>query len=466
MKVVIVGAGGVGFQIAKQLVDENKNVVLIEKDPEKARHASNYLDCMVINDEGNNLEVLKRAGIDKADFFISVTDSDEVNMISCGLVSSEFNVPFKIARVRNIDYSHSRISEQPFLGIDYIVNPEIEAAKAINRTVDHGAVSDIMLFEQTNVQMRNMTVNGNSPFKNKTLQEINKSLQIEFLVAVILRENYYIIPSGNTVVRENDNLYLVAVEENLEKIFAQVGKHKIKFNKIVIVGGGKIGSHVAGHFMESQESSYKIFDKLIRSFIKKRKRKISIVDKSYERCKLLSERFSAALIINADISDEGIFEEERLSDYDLLIATTENQELNILTAIYAKTFGIKRSIALVRTNNYVDIATNLGIDVPVSIKNSTINTILKFIRKGNIRSVHSISGGKVEVIELTAKESGRVIGKKIKEIKFPHHSLIIYVTRGKQNIIPSGRFVIQNGDHIILISRKESIEKIEEMFTR
>ena len=194
------------------------------------------------------------------------------------------------------------------------------------------------------------------------------------------------------MVRENDNLYLVAVEENLEKIFAQVGKHKIKFNKIVIVGGGKIGSHVAGHFMESQESSYKIFDKLIRSFIKKRKRKISIVDKSYERCKLLSERFSAALIINADISDEGIFEEERLSDYDLLIATTENQELNILTAIYAKTFGIKRSIALVRTNNYVNIATNLGIDVPVSIKNSTINTILKFnfVLYSTIEIFHSL----------------------------------------------------------------------------
>ena len=466
MKVVIVGAGTVGFQIAKQLADENKDVVLIEKDPDKARHASNNLDCTVINDEGNNPAVLKSAGIDKADFFISVTDSDEVNMISCGVVSSEFNVPYKIARVRNIDYSHTRISDQPFLGIDYIVNPEIEAARAITRTVEHGAVSDIMLFEQTNVQMRNLTVNETSPFKNRTLSEIKRSLQIEFLVAVILRESYYIIPSGNTVIRENDNLYLVAVEENLEKIFTRVGKHKMKFNKIVIIGGGKIGSHVAGHFIEPRESSYKIFDKLILSFIKKRKRKISIVDKSYERCKLLSERFPGALIINADISEEGIFEEERLSDYDLLIATTENQELNIITAIYAKTFGIKRSIALVKTNNYVNIASNLGIDVPVSIKNSMVNTILKFIRKGNIRSVHSISDGKVEVIELTTKESSRVVGKKINEIKFPHHSLIIYATRGKQNIIPDGKFVIQKGDHIILISRKEAIEKIEEMFTR
>ena len=134
MKIVILGAGIVGFQIAKQLIDENKNVVIIDRDMRVAKHASNYLDCMVVHDEGNNIEVLNKAGVDKADFFIAVTDSDELNMISCGLVSSAFKVPFKIARVRNLEYSRTQILGSPFLGIDHIVNPDIEASKVITRS--------------------------------------------------------------------------------------------------------------------------------------------------------------------------------------------------------------------------------------------------------------------------------------------------------------------------------------------
>jgi len=463
MKIVIAGASSLGLQIAKQLIDENINVVIIEKNLEKVKRASNHLDCMVVNGEGNNLEALKKAGIDKADFFISVTDSDEVNMISCGLVSSEFNIPYKIARVRNIDYSSTQFSVSPFLGIDYIVNPEIEASKVITRSIEHGAISDILFFEKTRLQMRNITVSNTSLFKDKTLGEIKKSLKKDFLVPVILRENQYIIPSGETVVKEDDSLYMVATEKDHEEIFAKVGKHKIQLNKIVIVGGGRIGSYVADHLLQKQKSDLKFIDRLTRSFIQKWKRNIIIIDKNYDKCKLLSERFSEALIINDDISDEGIYEEGQFSDYDLIITTTGNQELNIVAAVYAKTIGIKRSIALVNKNNYINIASNLGIDVTVSQKNSMVNTILKLIRKGNIKSVYSISGGMVEVIELSVEKSS-IVGKKIKEIRFPPDTLIVSVTRGNKNIIPDGESIIQNGDDIIVIVRKESIKKMEDMF--
>jgi len=463
MKAVIVGAGNVGFEIAKQLIDENKDVVIIEKDPKVAKHATNYLDCMVINDEGNNIEVLKNAGIDKADFFISVTNSDEMNMISCGLVSSEFNVPCKIARVRNIDYSSTRISSSPFLGIDYIVNPEIEASKVITQAIEHGAVSDILSFEKSRFQMRNMSLIDYSPFVNKTLKEIKKSLHLDFLVTFIVRDNKYIIPSGDTYLLENDKIYVVATEENLEKLFMQVGKFRIKLNKIVIVGGGRIGSYVADYLLKKQEKDLSFFSRLKSSFIQKWRRNVVIVDNDTELCNILSERFPMALIINEDISDEGIYEEGHFTDYDLIITSTGNQELNIVTAVYAKTLGIKRSIAVVNKNNYINIASDLGINVTVSQKNSMVNSILKLIRKGNIKNIYSFFDGTLEVIELSV-ENSEISGSKIKEINLPPQSLIVSLTRGDQNILPDGDSTIQKGDYIIIISRKESISQIENTF--
>ena len=221
MKVVIAGAGDVGFQIAKQLIDERKDVVVIERDQKTAKHAANYLDCFVIQGEGNNIDVLRNAGVDRADFFISVTDSDEVNMISCGLVASEFNVPSKIARVRNIDYSKTYITSSPFLGIDHIVNPEIEASKVIIRAIEHGAMSDVFLFERTKFQMRSISVTNGSPLTDRSLSDIKRSFSVDFLVAFILRNNSYIIPSGDTVIQDNDTVYIVAEEQNLETLFVK-----------------------------------------------------------------------------------------------------------------------------------------------------------------------------------------------------------------------------------------------------
>jgi len=463
MKIVIVGAGTVGFQIAKQLIDENKDVVIIEKNPKVAKHAANHLDCMVINDEGNNIEVLKKAGVDKADFFISVTDSDEVNMISCGLVSSEFHVPCKIARVRNIDYSGTKISSSPFLGIDHIVNPEIEASKVITRSIEHGAMSDILSFEKSRFQMRNMSLIDYSPFVNKSLKEIKRSLHLDFLVTFILRDNKYIIPSGDTYLLENDKLYIVATEENLEKLFMQTGKFRIKLNKIVIVGGGRIGSYVADYLLKKQERDLTFLSRLRSSFIQKWRRNVVIVDNDTEQCDILSERFPKALIINEDISDEGIYEEGHFTDYDLIITSTDNQELNIVTAVYAKTLGIKRSIAVVNKNNYINIASDLGIDVTVSQKNSMVNSILKLIRKGNIKNIYSFLDGMLEVIELSV-ENPEISGSKIKKINLPPQSLIVSLTRGDQSILPDGDSTIQKGDYVIIIARKESISQIENIF--
>ncbi len=445
MKIVILGGGAVGFQTAAQLISENKDVVVIEKDPEVAKNVSSHLDCMVVLDEGKHPKVYEKAGIEDADFFISVTDSDEVNMISCAIISSEYNVPCKIARVRNIDYNVVKNLNRDFLGIDYYVNPEMEAAKEIAENIEHGVTSNIMFFDQSDIQMRNIVVDNKSFFYNKKLQDIKTSLKEDFLISCIVRQNDVIIPSGNTVIKENDNIYFVANQKVLENLFIKSGRTALKIKDVIIVGGGRVGKFTADYLI-------------------KHRRNLKIIDSDYENCKLLADEFPEALIVNSDISDRNIFEEEQLNSYDLIITSTKNQELNILAAIYAKTFGIKRAIALVTRSNYLTIASNLGIDSIVSPKRSSVDSILKYIRKGNIKSIHSILAGKAEVIEFIVEKTNDLAGKAIREMKMPADSLVLAVTREKQSIIPDGNFLIKSGDSMVVISSKECIAEIHDLF--
>jgi trk system potassium uptake protein TrkA len=465
MNFVILGAGSVGFQLARYLIEQKENVVLIERDPDKAKHASNVLDCKVLNEEGNNIETLKKAGITKADYFISVTDSDEMNMIACGLVSSECNVPQKIARIRNIDYSNFQVLHHTFLGIDYLVNPEIETARSIIRSIEGGAVSDIVSFEKSSLQMRSITVGSSSFLRNKSLEELKRTIHADFLIAVILRENEYIIPHGFSTLKDNDRLYLIATDEDFERIFSHFGKSRMEINKIVLIGGNRISIHVVEHFFKSHQNELSFFGKFLHYLRPAKKRRINIIDGDYENCKMLSRRFPEAMIFNTDISDEGFSEEEQLSGADLVIAATGNQELNMVNAVYAKSVGAKRAIALVNKSNYVHIASNLGIDVALSPIESMVNSILKYIRRSNVRNVYSISGGKVEVLELSIEETSQVNGKKIIELKLPKQTLIISLTRDDTHIVPDGELVLRGGDNIIVIARKESVTRIEEIFT-
>lgn len=463
MKVVIVGAGAVGTQLARQLISEKRDVVLIEKDPDIARQASNSLDCMVVTGEGTNYDILKEAGTKTADFFVAAADSDEVNMIACGIVSSEFEVPAKIARVRSFDYHSSRLAEKKFLGIDYVVNPEIEAARAILRAVESGAVSDVITFEQSRVQIRNAVVDRDGPLQGVVLRDLPAILSGPVLVAVVIRGNHYLIPSGETRIEAGDILYLVAQQEDFDSIFKALGKPRRELKRVIVVGGGTIGRQVAEHLLPGRSRT--LFRRLSSIITPDERRMVKIVERNYAKCKQLSEMFPEALVIHGDISAEGVFEERHLANSDLVIATTDNQELNIVTALYAKSLGVKRAVALVNRSGYAPIAAQLGIDVPVSQKNAMVTTILRFIRSGVVRSVHTISDGQIEATELTARPNSVAVGVAIKDLALPSDSLIVSVERDGTSIVPGGNNVIRGGDHLVLISKKEHARRIQEVFT-
>ena len=447
MKIVIAGAGGVGYQLASQLIAKEHDVILIEKDPETAKHVANHLDCIVINNEANRLAVLREAGLESADCFISVTDSDEVNLVTALMAHSEFHVPRKIVRVGNSDYIKSRSFGTSDLGIDHLINPEMEAAAAIARTVREGAYSDVYLFKSEAVQMRTLTLAEGSPFAGQTLRDMRSGHPGEYLVAAIIRDDEVVIPTGHAVLQSGDMLQIVSDKETLERLFARSGHSVIEqLREVIIVGGGRIGRQVA-------------------KLIKQRKRHVKIIESSYVKCKQLSDELSNVTIIHSDITDESIFDEEQLHSYELIITTTGNQELNMLSAAYAKTLGVKQAIALVHNANYVKIATRIGIDSTVSPKGSAVDAILSHLTGGKFRSVHTIGERQAEGIEFALDERCPVLMAPLKDVPMPANSLILSVIRNNQHHLPDGNFCLHAGDDVIVISLLESSSQIEELFT-
>ncbi len=460
MNVVIAGGGIVGSHLATELSDEGADVTLIERDPERARVLSNRLDCLVITGMANNLETLRSAGADEADHFIAVTASDEVNMISCGMVASEFAAGVRIARIRNIDYSAARVSGKQFLGIDYVVDPEVEATRQILTSVKHGAMSDVLLFETSDLQMRSIPVTERFAFVDLALHEVMSRADVSLIVAVIVRGQKYFIPDGDTVIREGDMLYMVGREEDFTKLFPKLGKQYTWLEDIIIVGGGKVGQLTAEGLIGEREPTRGGRRRKKRP---RKRRRVQFVERNYERCKELSARFPNALVTNADVTDEGIFHEERLGGADLLIATTENQELNMVTALYGRSLGVSRSMVLVKSAAYANIAAQLKIDVSVSVKNAVIDSILSRIRSGRLRSVRSIFDGRVQVVEVTLGERSRLIGHTLTQLRLPEDTLFVSVKRDGEVAVPSGAYVPAAGDQLVAVCRKGSLEKLEEL---
>ena len=447
MKIIILGAGSLGFQIARHLIEEKKDVVLIESDPKKASYASSKLDCIVLNGSGTSIEILREAGIEDTDMFISMTDSDEVNMVACGLVSSEYNVPHKIACIRNLTYIGSHGLSGKILGIDYIVNPEAETAASIFGVVDKGVFSDMISFQKSGLLIHNIHVTESSAFLNKDIRTIRKAIPEDFLIAAIHRKHKLTVPTGDTIIRKDDTLSIVTEESGIERVFEALGKHKKKLKKILIVGGSKIARFLLKNFNPSD------------------RRSIALVDLDSEVCKSFAEQFPEILIIKADVTDETLYEDEDISSYDLIITLTGNDELNILTAIYAKKIGVDKALALIKhNNNYLRLAPHLDLDSVIAVSRATVNSTLQYIRGENITSVHSLFEGKLEVFEFSIKSGTSAAGKKIKDFNLRGKGLIAGVTRNDRNMIPSGENVLEEGDVILVTVERSHIDYVQKLF--
>jgi trk system potassium uptake protein TrkA len=462
MKIVIVGAGLVGTHVARQLTEENKNVVLIEKNPEIARITTNDLDCLVVNNDGSHLDVLQNTGMDDCEYFIALTGSDEVNIVTCGMVSSEFPHLKTIARVRNPYYSSLNASKRTFMGINFIINPEVEAANTIIRSVHEGVVSDLFTLQEDKLQMRTFKVTEDSPFVEKDLRRLRQEFAREFLVPALVRDEELIIPSGDIVIKEADLLYFMGSPETLDSILGTVTRQKENLRKICLIGGSLIAEYIIRRLPE--ESNPAGLRNFFSTLLKSQERRITIIERDRERAKHFVRLFPDITVLNRDVAEEGALEQEQIGDFDLVIAITNIQSLNILTAMLAKQMGVRKVMALVINSNYLRLSGKLEIDSIVNLKTAVVNSILHIVRKANIKTVYSFYEDDIDLVELKIQDDSKAAGKRVMDISMPRGSLMIYVIRGGSSMIPSGKTELLPGDGIGIIVKKDAIPKLETVF--
>ncbi|MBQ4501798.1 MAG: Trk system potassium transporter TrkA [Spirochaetales bacterium] len=447
MKVVILGAGRRGIRLARHLVEENKDVIIIDEDAEDVNTAMAKVDCLAIKGSGTSLEDLSDAGIDDADAFVALTGSDETNLVSSGIASSEFKVPLTIASIRNLSYTGYSGIGNSLMGITHIVNPTQEVAQYIYQDVERGIYSDIISFENSSLLLYNVYVEKGSPYADKIVKDLRKELNANFIIAALSRDGEALVPSGDTVVRPGDTLSLVAQEESVKKLLSSVGRKSMRAKHIAIVGASQVA------------------DFLLRAIPKYQHKDITLIDKDKDVCEHMATVYPDVLVLNADITNEAVFEEEGLGAYDLMLCLTSNDELNIITASYAKHFGIKNSLALVSHNpNYIRMADHLEIDNIISTQDVTVDSLMRYMHGKNVSSTHSLFDGQIEALEFTIAEGNPIIGRALKDIDMRGKGIIAGVTKKDgSTLIPGGLYVIEHGDALITVIERKSTDFIQRL---
>jgi trk system potassium uptake protein TrkA len=494
MRVVVVGAGRVGFSLCQRLVQENHDVSLIEANEERARHASNRLDCLVINGEGNSAGVLEEAGIGRADALVCVTNSDELNMIICGLAASRYPRLVKVARVRNHEYAGFRqpgqgsggVGAPAVLGIDYFIHPDVEAARWALSAVDRGAMGDVLAFPGTAYELGSVDIGAGSPLDGLSLVDYRKVYPGESLVTLVERGGGSFLASGATVLAAGDRVHIFTRGEHTEALFKLAGQGGAALRRIGIVGGSQVGTLIAEGLLYPENleeegavqpgaqsgiqpgvhvSIRKGLFSLFKALRPKGQRRIVIIEQDYNRCKELSARFPEALVLNEDISDESFVAEERISDLDLIITATDRQELNIIAAVYLKARGVRRAIALASGAGYGIMARQLGVNVVVPLGQVVVDSILSRLSGRALRGLHRIGDGGVDIYEIEVAPDAAVVETPITAFRISSGGLVMLANRGGDSFIPRGDYVFKAGDRVIIIAKHGSEKELEKFFS-
>jgi len=460
MRIVIAGARTTGSQLAKFLIQEKHDVSLIEANEDRAKHVSNRYDCMVIHNNANNVKALKESGIEKADALICVTGYDEVNMIICGLASSLVSKDkklIKIARVYNDDYMQLIRPEGGRLwGIDHFIHPGMEAACSIIKAIEHGVIGDIVSFSDTPYELGSIEIVKGSAMDGLVLKDYRKLVKHESLVTLVEHDSEILLPSGTTELIHGDRIHVLADNKNLPEIYKLAGDTQKPIRKIGIAGGSKVGMLIAEGLLEKDSIIYK-------SIKNKNTKNHSVVffDNDSKRCYKLAARFPSALVLHEDISDESFASYDELSGIDCLITSTSNDELNIITAVYMKSKGIKRTIAIVNGSGHAAMARHLGVDVVIPMMSVVVDSILSHLMGSNVKEVHSLGYENIDLIEAEIEKNAPVIDKPISAFKLSEGGLLLLVNRDGVSFIPKGDYVFKEGDRIVVIASVDSHSEIE-----
>jgi trk system potassium uptake protein TrkA len=441
MRVIVVGAGEVGYQITKFLAMEGIDVVVVEKDPKMIGRMSDELDVATIVAECSP-QSLKEAGAEKADIFLAVTDSDETNMIACMLAKAMFNVPRKIARLRNPEYfRNEKLLSRENLDIDPAISPEMEVASAIIKLLETPFATDVEEFEDGIIKVIGFRIPEGSDLTGRPLKDIPAlKPPKKFLIGIIERDGHVTIPSGDDTIEPDDVIYMPVKKWEVGDAIRFLGATAKPAKKIMIAGGGRIGYYIASHM--------------------ERKADVKVIEHGAERCKFLIKNLSNSVVLHGDGSDESLLIEENIANMDAFVSVSNNEELNIMASVLANRLGAKKTVTIVNRTDYLSLGRGLGLQAVLSPRLITASSFLKYVRKGEIISLTAVAEDKAEIIEARIGDGSKLKGKSIEKANLPKAALVGAIIRDDQIIIPSGADVINEGDKVIIFTLRESIKDL------
>lgn len=445
MKIVIAGAGDVGFHLAELLAHEDKDIVLIDMNQDVLDYASTHLDVLTIKGDSSSLNILNHASVARANLFLAVTTSEKTNLVSA-ILAKKLGVRQTIARVNSPEYLSDENREMfRQLGIDTLISPQELAAAEIARLVKQCSFTDIFEFENGKIALAGITLGDESQLNNVKLSDFNQFYQGDNIRPMaILRGHQTIIPRGETLLRKGDHVYFITKKANIDDLNDLAGKQKKVLKNVMIIGGTPLAQATAKRL----EQSYNV----------------TLIEKDKEVCKALAEELRNTLIIHGDAGHINLLEEEGLHRMDAFIALTPNSETNIIASLTAKNAGVYKTIAQVENKEYTHISQNIGVDTLINKKLIAANNIFRFVRKGTIEAITSLHGVEAEVIEFVVTKSNQLTKSSLRKLPFPATAHIGGVIRGENVFIPNGDFCLEVDDKVIVFAMPEAIAKVEQLF--
>ena len=423
MKIIVVGAGKVGYSVAQRLVQDEHDVYVIEQSPERIKNLENSLDVSLVQGNGSSLPLLREIGMDDVGMLIAVTDSDEVNLLACA-VAKIAGIPRTIARVRDNDYLDAANKKvQDSLGVDLIINPEMVTAHEIMHVLQTPAALDVEDYASGAVRLMEFKMRHNVAYCGQTLKDITFPPSV--LVVGILRNGEMIIPHGNSPLQAGDNVFFLGARDSIADIakdFHELDRRAIK--RVVLIGAGLIGRNLAILLAES-------------GYI------VKVIEKDMARCEQLAAMNDKVMVINGDGTNMELLEAEEISDNDVIICLTDDDKLNLLVALLAKHLGIPKTIVRVGRPEYITLMEQVGIDIVFSPRLLTSGEILRMVRRGeNVISLSTFEGGKAEAVEVELTINSPIVGKALRDLRLPGKALVGAVVHEGSTIVPTGNTVL------------------------
>ena len=450
MKIIICGAGQVGWQIARQLSNEKNDVTIVDRNPDLVHRATDTLDVQGIVGFASYPDILARAGADDADMIIAATHSDEVNMVTCQVAHSVFNIPRKIARLRSqsyLDAFYSDLYRRDHLPIDVVISPEKEVAEAALHRLETPAAFETEFFLDGEVQMLGITLDDKCPVLNTPLKQLSDLFStLSAIVVAIRRDGRLFVPSSGDQLFSADSCYIFVQKNDVQRALEVFGKTTNTQDRVVIIGGGNVGFTVAQD-LENRSSRVRA----------------KVIEINRETAEHAAEALEKTIVLHGDGLDSEILVEANIERSDAILAVTDDDKTNLLAAIRAKSMGCPLAICLINDPSMVPLLQAMGIDAYVNPRATTVSSILRHVRHGRVQGVYSIGDAEGEIIQAQVLSTSTIAGNYIRDIEFPEGVLLGAVRKGTEILKPSGSLRIEDGDQVVLFALSNDVSEVERL---